>query len=74
MHVNESGRQRVIKSGRKNVHAYISGKISRRCGPFLEQIFYNPRMHTTFVDMFNIPVYTASHVRLCENGLVFAER
>lgn len=28
-HVNEAGRQRVLRTGHKNVHAYVSGMLTR---------------------------------------------
>ena len=52
--VSEAGRQRVIREGRKNVHAYIKGFIIER-GPDTyhtdwRPMTYNPYRHTTFVD------------------------
>lgn len=53
--VSEAGRQRVLREGRKNVHA---GLVGHWCGPSIvkdmarsigDTITYNPRKYTSFV-------------------------
>lgn len=61
--VHESGRGRVIESGRKNVHAYAMGRVltdARSVVSILAEhapnadgftrVTYNPRVYSTFVD------------------------
>lgn len=40
--VSESGRQRVIATRRKNVHAYIVGKLALSCDVLPLKVIYNP--------------------------------
>jgi hypothetical protein len=55
--VSEAGRQRVLATGRKNVHAFIEGWLSDSAmgiapqdGKYLPaRITYNPRRYSTFV-------------------------
>ena len=61
--VSEKGRQRVLKEKRKNVHAYVSGRVTdlgklrsleeskARKPKTLRQVTYNPYKHETFVDV-----------------------
>lgn len=54
--VSEAGRQRVLRTGHKNVHAFISGFISDEhggmgtdhTGKLPAKITYNPRVMDTF--------------------------
>lgn len=53
--VGKAGRARVLREGRKNVHAYIVGEVvyawSYGKGPFDDGLaVYNPYEHETFVD------------------------
>lgn len=73
--VNEKGRQKVIKTKRKNVHAFVRGtyvtgkEIPRGLDP-VGDITYNPYMNDTFVmkkktdDMFDGAVWEAEIVEL----------
>lgn len=54
--VRENGRQRVLKEGRKNVHAFVVGKvvgsamgIDRHAQHLPVQVFYNPYENGQFV-------------------------
>jgi hypothetical protein len=58
-HVSESGRQRVIKQKRKNVHAYIRGRVSAayltnpikaKYNPYLWGYFYIESRGTKIVE------------------------
>ena len=49
--VSEAGRQRVLREGRKNVHAFVTGYLtdesaSESC---IERVIYNPHRFTSFV-------------------------
>jgi hypothetical protein len=81
--VNEAGRQRVIREGRKNVHAFVVGKWCRsKCGcsafgtddtdkrQLGLKIVYNPyRMKTFEIEGSCHPVKGAWGVLLNENGI-----
>lgn len=63
--VREAGRQKAIKEGRKNVHAFVVGLIDDKPKPSnLSQIRYNPTMGSAFFDSQGNPVLTACHVWL----------
>ena len=55
-HVGNAGRQKVIETGQKNVHAWVEGGFIRALGwrSFFYDGFrvavYNPLYHETFVD------------------------
>lgn len=78
-HVNEAGRQRVLKTGKKNVHAYVTGFIVKRRGKldrWGEQLHakYNPKLNERFQyfdpDTASYkPVIAAMGARLCSSGL-----
>jgi hypothetical protein len=48
--VNESGRQRVLREKKKNVHAFIEGTV---CDDFISDssslVYYNPYLYCSFV-------------------------
>ena len=51
--VNESGRQRVIRDKKKNVHAFISGMVVavntvKSCAGMID-VIYNPYLYNNFV-------------------------
>lgn len=66
--VNQKGRERVLSTGHKNVHAYIYGEhvasmvdgVGQPRGEFVT-VFYNPRLLTTFCTVRG-PIDTASTV------------
>ena len=78
--VRESGRQRVIKEKRKNVHAFIEGYITDSVmGTTVERndlpiaVTYNPYLHNSFVNkQNNKPIQGAMGVILSEGGEVRA--
>lgn len=49
--LSQAGRLRVIRDGRKNVHAYLEGELGAPPGkPLCQgQIIYNPWQHKTFL-------------------------
>lgn len=67
--VQEAGRQRVLSSGRKNVHAWVRGYLTPSgCGTSHDrddlpcEIHYNPRKNRHFVDYIDRPVQGAEVV------------
>jgi hypothetical protein len=48
--VNESGRKRVIKEKKKNVHAFIEGILEEEFNlPLSTPVYYNPYLYSSFV-------------------------
>ena len=49
--VRQGGRQKVLREGRKNVHAFINGRLVADHGRLKggEQITYNPYKYSSFV-------------------------
>jgi hypothetical protein len=75
--VRESGRQRVLKTGRKNVHAWVLGYLDRGrrvagFGPGRAGM-YNPRYDSSFLILEDgviwTPVTAAMKVRLHAKGM-----
>lgn len=70
--VGQAGRERVIKEGRKNVHAGVRGcpTIARHNEQEPGQVTYNPYKYSTFVDRADeTPVRTASLACLSSTGV-----
>jgi hypothetical protein len=66
--VRKAGRERVLREGKKNVHAFVRGDatffrhINR---PILDTLTYNPYKYASFVDkQTEEPVYNASRAWL----------
>jgi hypothetical protein len=76
--VSEAGRQRVLSTGRKNVHAYActNNIYVYDSEPPIDswtEITYDPRQHDGFVTVTdNQPVSSAKSVLLTSSGRVFA--
>jgi len=73
--VSEAGRQRVLKTGHKNVHAYVFGELLETNFGFPDlaphEAYYNPRKTKTFLDKeTNEPVERAAMV-LLSPGKIF---
>lgn len=68
--VRESGRQKVIETGHKNVHAFVCSynveTLVEGMGDTLDNfnstVSYNPHKSKTFVDASGTPVLEARHV------------
>ncbi len=71
--VREKGRLKVLKEGRKNVHAFIVGECPslelwswlrdvKMGGNPTTKVFYNPYKYSTFVDKDGNPVHKARAV------------
>ena len=76
--VSEAGRQRVIREGRKNVHAYAVGTLVERNGGgysgHLARVSYNPYKAGAFVRMdTGDPVEKAGYVNLTADRKVYVE-
>jgi hypothetical protein len=71
--VSEAGRQRVIREGRKNVHAGVVGRIVRRASSACKRaVSYNPYKGATFVDReTQAPVERASFAVFNDSRQVF---
>lgn len=68
--VRKSGRERVLREGKKNVHAFVRGEIAHfdDFNPdYLDYslVSYNPYKHDTFIDVQDVtPVRTAKRAML----------
>ncbi len=63
--VSKSGRARVLKEKRKNVHAFVRGEITDYVPGNLTSInvTYNPYKYSTFIERFTeTPIYEADYV------------
>jgi hypothetical protein len=74
-YIRESGRQRVIKNKRKEVHAYIIGNFITAeynlPNDQITEIYYNPYITETFIiKVSQQPIYQADLV-YCHNRKVF---
>lgn len=72
--VNESGRQKVLEEGVKNVHAFARGIIAKEKNDLSDptEVTYNPFEYESFVSKEDErPVDNADFVVLCADG-VFA--
>ena len=79
--VREGGRQRVLREGRKNVHAFVEGDLVDERGIFGQdehgkdfpmRVTYNPYKAATFVTdgvLAGVPVLTAWGVLINERGI-----
>lgn len=76
--VSEAGRQRVLKTGRKNVHAFVCGELAPAPFGFPDltprEAYYNPRAVTTFIDKeTKTPVEKAAMVLLTPTTIYYWE-
>lgn len=71
--VSEKGRQRVIRSKKKNVHAFMTGTYSKRvrAKKFKTSCTYNPYKYSQFViRSTEQPVIQASSCRIVDNNIL----
>ena len=70
-HVQQAGRERVLKQKRKNVHAYVSGKLKESfwftqspsyVWTAKQRVTYNPYKHKNFVDKETLEPVTSAEV------------
>lgn len=76
--VSESGRQRVLREQRKNVHAGVQGNVFSQGVPmvFLEgqarEATYNPYLYNSFVDKeTKQPISSADYVYLADKRIFY---
>ncbi len=72
--VSENGRQKVLLTKQKNVHAGVSGTISdpdenEICT--FKKVKYNPYKYSSFVDECDKPVLYATEVHMTKSGEVW---
>jgi hypothetical protein len=79
--VRPSGRERVLRERRKNVHAFIKGTIKKECGInnndmyTVQEIVYDPYKYSSFVvKNTGEPIYYADFVYLNSNGSVYVQK
>lgn len=74
--VSEAGRQRVLREGRKNVHAGLVGELVQGEAVDLpsvaSKVTYNPRKHTTFVYEYDESPFLGSDLVVLANKAVYA--
>ena len=75
--VSEKGRQRVIATKRKNVHAKVAGTVIEIFPTILDdfytkvEVYYNPYKTEQFMRLdTNEPVYSAEYV-LCRDNKIY---
>ena len=70
--VNEKDRQRVIKTKRKNVHAFVEGYIWNTPVDLNREVSYNPYIRDSFYDKEDYnSVYNAHFVRGIDGKLFY---
>ena len=75
--VSQKGRERVLREGRKNVHAYVEGLLSYAGNTELAvpaistEITYNPYKYTTFVRVGDTKQWKGSSWALLQDKQVF---
>ena len=74
--VSYSGRERVLKTNSKNVHAFIRGNLDFNLVPTKESVvYYNPYLYDSFVDFVTKEKITnSSLVYFCEDGKIYYRR
>jgi len=80
-YVSEAGRRRLLMSGRKNVHAWISGTIINNHGKLMvpvEKVTYQPRLYGSFIkyavegkSIKVVKVAEAGYVSVTSDGVYF---
>jgi hypothetical protein len=72
--VSEGGRQRVIREGRKNVHAYVRGTLVDQTPATPVAATYNPYKYESFVEKdTGAPIYSARFARLVSKQIQIAK-
>ena len=75
--VQPAGLAKLRRTKKRNVHAYITGKITNLpwdcCTCNLSEVWYNPTKFDTFVDKFtHQPLHTAKYVNITPDMGIFA--
>lgn len=69
-HVSEAGRQRVLRTKRKNVHAVVRGELVKYWAPtelVSDRVRYNPYNNATFVMDDGSPIHRAFELSINGN-------
>jgi hypothetical protein len=72
--VREGGRQRVIKEGRKNVHAFLNCIYLGECKldvKHLDELYYDPYKHSTFINKRTFEPIETLHKAYFEDGKAY---
>lgn len=77
-HVSRPGRERVVRTGRKEVHAWVDGRVGLGENPAdlrgLERVRYNPKAGWEFFRAADgMPVRRSPRVVLAADGTVWAD-
>lgn len=67
--VSQAGRARVLRERRKNVHAFVEGRVANLVMGVGTRVTYNPYLYETFVTMDQTPVHQAAYARLNAVGV-----
>ena len=71
--VSERGRQRVLNTKQKNVHAGVIGRPTAEPSPGKAEALYNPYKYRSFVDQHTgDPLLSAEAVTINSNGVHYA--
>ncbi|MDP4096281.1 hypothetical protein OIN60_05790 [Paenibacillus sp. P96] len=73
--VSSSGRMRVLRERKKNVHAFVKGKYEQDIDSLsqlqLREAYYNPYQVTGFVDRETAEPLNYADIAVCEGGKVY---
>ncbi len=71
--VREGGRQKVLATGRKNVHAFVKGYVEDHDKPLALDFnaSYRPQAGPYFTNNVGLPVFYAKTAQLASNGVTF---
>jgi|TARA_R110000765_G_C18755982_1_gene588471 hypothetical protein len=75
--VRPSGREKVLRERKKNVHAFVRGEITNVGGVSLtiDEVVYNPYKNTTFIEKVSgEPIHYADDVYLTNLGNVYVKK
>lgn len=69
--VSQSGRERVLRDKRKNVHAYVIGTVVEKAWNNLKaMVTYNPYKYSTFVNRETLePVYNKKYCTIKDKNI-----
>lgn len=71
--VSEAGRQRVLATGQKNVHAFVTGTLVSEVPPTTIGVRYNPHQSSKFITSDGGPVQHARFARLVNKQVQVAD-
>jgi len=74
-HVQPAGREKVLREKKKNVHAYVSGKLKESFQDIWtakQYVSYNPYKNKTFIDKLTNKTITSAEVVHISNRVITA--